>query len=110
MPAVVSILDTEEIVKASWPHFEHDGAAASKLSARSPLPPALCAKNLPGGQTQICNVCRIRRIDRDPVETDEDSAPEIISDTEHWLNWNGGLDNPNDSKDDWFLDVECDIE
>jgi len=42
------ISDTEEIVKAFWSLFEHFGAAAYKLSERSPLPPALSAENLPG--------------------------------------------------------------
>jgi len=39
-----------------------------------------------------------------------DSTPENISDTEDWLNWNGDLDNPNDSEDDGGADVESDIE
>jgi len=43
------ISDTEEIVKASWLLFQHHGAAAYKLSENSPLPPALSAKDLPGG-------------------------------------------------------------
>ena len=95
MSAVGYISDTEEIVKASWSLFHHDGAAAFKLSERSPLPPALSAKDLPGGRTQILNVRRIRRINRHPVGSNEDSAPESISDTEDWLNWNGDLDNPS---------------
>jgi hypothetical protein len=66
------ISNPEEIVKASWSLFQYDGAAAFKLSARLPLPPALCAKDLPRGQTQILNFCRIRRINRHPVESDED--------------------------------------
>jgi len=41
MTAVGYISDTEEIDKASWSLFQHDGAAAFKLSERSPLPPAL---------------------------------------------------------------------
>jgi hypothetical protein len=49
MTAVGYISDTEEIVKASWLFFQHDGAAAFKLSERSPLPPALSAKDIPGG-------------------------------------------------------------
>jgi len=49
MTAVGSISDTEEIVKASWSLFKHDRAAEFKLSERSPLPPALSAKDLPGG-------------------------------------------------------------
>jgi hypothetical protein len=44
------------------------------------------------------------------VETDDDSAPESISDTEDWLNWNGNLDNPNDSEEDCAAADEYDIE
>jgi hypothetical protein len=110
MTAVGYISDTEEIVKSSWSLFQHNGAAAFKLSERSPLPPALSAKDLPGGRTQILNVRRIRRINRHPVESDEDSAPESISDTEDWLNWNGDLDNPNDSEEDCAADDDSDIE
>jgi len=110
MTAVGYISDTEEIVKASWSLFQHDGAAAFKLSERSPLPPALSAKDLPGGRTQIINVRRIRRINRHPVESDVDSAPESISDTEDWLNWNRDLDNPNDSEDDCAAADESDIQ
>jgi len=104
------ILDTEEIVKASWSLIQDDGAAAFELSEISPLPPALSAKNLPGRQTKILNVRRIRRINRHPVDSDEDSAPDSISDTENWLNWNGDLDNPNDNEDDCAADDESDIE
>jgi len=110
MTAIGYISDSEEIVKASWSLFQHDGVAAFKLSERSPLPPPLSAKDLPGGRTQILNVCWIRRINRHPVESDENSPPESISDTEDWLNWNGGLDNPNDSEDDCAADVESDME
>jgi len=110
MTAVSYISDTEEIVKASWSNFHHDGAAAFKLSEQSPVPPALSAKNLPGGQTQVLNVHRIKRLDRHPAESDEDSSPETISDTKNWLNWNGDLDNPNNSKDDWEADNESDTE
>jgi len=110
MTAVGYISDTEEIVKSFWSLFQLDGAASFKLSARSPLPPALSAKDLPGGQTQILNVRRIRRINRHPVESDEDSAPESISDTEDWLNWNGDLDNPNDSEEDCAADDDSNLE
>jgi hypothetical protein len=110
MTAVGYISDTEEIVKASWSLFQHDGAAAFKLSERSPLPPPLSTKDLPGGRTQILHIRQIRRINRHPVESDEDSAPESISDTEDWLNWNGDLDNLNDSEDDCTPDVESDME
>jgi hypothetical protein len=79
------------------------------LSERPPLPPALSAKDLPGGRTQILNVRWIRRINCHPVESDHDSAPESISDTDDWLNWNGDWDNPNDSEDDCAADDESDI-
>jgi len=110
MTAVGYISDMEEIVEAFWSLFQHDGAAAFKLSERSPLPRPLCAKDLPRGPTQILNLRQIRRINRHPVESDEDSAPESISDTEDWLHWNGDLDNPNDSNDDCAADVESDME
>jgi len=51
MTAVGYISDTEDSVKASWLLFQHEGVAAFKLSERSPLPPALSAKKLAGGQT-----------------------------------------------------------
>ena len=103
-------MDTEEIVNAFWSLFQHDGAAAFKLSERSPLPPLLSAKDLPGGRSQILNVRQIRRINCRPVESDEDSACESISDTQDWLNWNADLGNPNDSEDDCGVDVESDLE
>jgi len=110
MTAVGYISDTEVIVKASLILFQDDGAAAFKLSERSPLPPALSAKDLPGGRTQIWNVRRIRRINRHPVECNGTSAPESISATDDWINWNGDLDDPNDSEDDCAADDESDIE
>jgi hypothetical protein len=82
LTAVGYILDTKEIVNAFWSLFQHDGVAAFKLSERSPLPPPLPAKDLPGGRTQILNVYRIWRINRHPVERDEASAPQSILDTE----------------------------
>ena len=83
MTAVGYILDMEEIVNASWSLFQHDGAAAFKLSERSPLPPALSAKDLPGGRSQIFKVRRIRKINHHPVECDKDSSLEQISDTDN---------------------------
>jgi hypothetical protein len=80
------------------------------LSEKSPVPPALSAKDLPGERTQILNVRRIRRVNRHPADSDEDSSPESISDTENWLNWNGDLDNPNESEDDWEAYNESDME
>jgi hypothetical protein len=110
MTAVGSISDMEEIVKARWSLFQHDGAAAFKLSERSPLPPALSAKDLLGGRTQILNVHFILRINRHPVESDEDRAPERISDTEDWLNWNGELYKQNDSEENCAANNDSDIE
>jgi len=110
MPTMGYIPDTEEIVKASWSVFQHDGAAAFKLSERSPLSPALSAKDLPGGQTQILNVRRIWRVNHHPVESDKDSAPNTILDTDDWLKWNGDLDTPKNSEEDRAADDESDIE
>jgi len=110
MTAVGYISDTDEIVKASWSLFQHDGATAFTLSERSPLPQALYAKDLPGGRTQILNVRRIRRINCHPVESDDNSEPESISDTDDWLMWNGDLDIPNDSEEDFAADDGSDIE
>ena len=110
MTAVGYISDTEESVKASWSIFEHDGAAAFKLSERSPLPPALSAEQLAGVRTQVLNVGRIRRIDCHPAESDDDMAPESVSDTENWLNCNSDLDNPNESEGDCDADNESGVE
>jgi hypothetical protein len=44
------------------------------------------------------------------VESDNDSPPESMSDTQDWLNWNGDLDNPNHSKEDCVAADESDIE
>jgi len=74
------------------------------------LPPALSAKDLPGARTQILHVHRIQTINGNPVEHDEDSAPEIISDNEDLLDGNGNLDNSNDTEDDCAADDESDIE
>jgi len=98
MTAVEYISDTEEI-KASRSNFQHDGAAASTLSERSPLPPAFSAKDMPGGRTQILNVHWIKQIDHHPAESAENSARESISNTNAWHNWNGVFDNRNTSED-----------
>jgi len=87
--AIGYISNMEEIRKAPWPNFQHDGEAAFTLSERSPLPPALSPKDLAGGRTQILNVCRIRRFDLHPVESDEVSAPERLLDNNNLLSWNG---------------------
>jgi len=110
MTAVGYISDTEESIKASWSISQHDGAAAFKLSERSPLPPALSAKQLARGRTQVLNVRLIRRINCHPAESHDNSAPESVSDTENWLNWNGDLDNPNENEDDCDADNESDVE
>jgi hypothetical protein len=104
------ISDTEEVAIVSWSVFQHDGAAAFTLTEKSPLPPPFSAMDLPGGQIQILNVRRIRKIIGHPVKSEKNSIPESISDTKDWLDWNGDLDNPNDSEDDWTVDVESDME
>jgi hypothetical protein len=48
LTALGYISDTEEIVKPSWSLFQHDGAAAFKLSENSPVPLAVSAKELAG--------------------------------------------------------------
>jgi hypothetical protein len=101
---------TEEIVIASLLLFQHNGAAACKMSEISPLPPPFSAKDLPGGRTPIVNVRRIRRLNSHPVEYDDDSVPVSISDTEDWLYWNGDLHNPNDSEADCAAEVESDMD
>jgi len=110
MTAIPCILDTKEIVKASWPDVQHDCAAAFKLPKRSHLPQSLSAKDLTGGRTQTLNVGRIWRITHHPVESNEDSSPESISVTKDWLDWNGDMDYPNDTEDNYAAEVESDME
>jgi len=110
MTAVGYISDTEEIVKACWSNVQPDVAAAFKLSERSPVPPALPVKDIPGGRTQVLKDCRIKRIECHAAENDGVSELETISDTENWLNWNCDLENANDIEDDWEADNESDME
>jgi len=44
------------------------------------------------------------------AESDEDSKPETISDTENCHNWKDHLDNPTESDDDYEADNESDNE
>jgi len=110
MTAVGYISDTEQIFKGCWSLFQHGCAAAYALSERSPLLLALSAKDLPGGRTQILNVRLIWRINCYPVESDGDSAPESVSDTDCWLKCNGDWDIANDSEEDCAEDDDFDIE
>jgi len=110
MTAIEYILGMEEIIKASWALFQLDGAVAFQLSEISPLPPPFCAKDLPGGLTQKLNVCQIRRTNRHSVESDEGCASESNSETGGWLNWDGDLDDLNDSKGNCVPDFESDME
>ena len=70
MKPIWYISDTEEIINTSWSNFQQDGAAAFKLSERSPLPSTLSAKDHPGWRTQILNVSRMKWINRHPAEND----------------------------------------
>jgi hypothetical protein len=110
MTLVGYIWDPEEIVKTYWALFQHDGAAIIKMSEWSLLPPAGSEMDLPGGQTQIVIVCRICRLNRHPVKSDQDSPPESIPDTDNWLNWTYDLDNRNASEDVCAAGAESDIE
>jgi len=110
MTTVGFIPDTDKTFKGYWSNFQQDSAAAFKLSERLHVLPALSAKNFPGGKTQICNVRRIKTINCHPAERDEDSTPESISDTENWLDWNGSLDYPTVSENNWKAYNECDID
>jgi len=110
MMAIRYVSDTEEIVKVSWSNYPHARAAAFTLSVWSPVPPALSAKDLTGGQTQRLNARGIKWIDCHTAESDEDSAHENISDTENYLGWNVDLDNPIDSEDEREADNESDIQ
>jgi hypothetical protein len=103
-------VDIEEIVNASWSLFRHHGAAAIKLSEISTLPPALSAKDLLVGRTQLLNVRRLRRICHHPVGSHEDSVLESISDAQYWLHWDGELDHRNNCAVDWAADLESDID
>ena len=110
MTAIKYISDTEEIVKVSWSNLQFVGAAAFKLSKRSPLPPALCTKYLLGKQTTVRNIRRINRIDHHPADSKEDYLSESISDNKNWFDWNCDFHNPNVSKDNWEADNAADIE
>jgi len=109
MTALGYISDTEEIITASWWTFQHDGAAAFELSEWSQLPPALSAKDLPRGQSQVSNVRRITRINHHPAESDEDSAPQSMSDTDKCHDWNADFDNCNATDADQEADNQSNI-
>jgi hypothetical protein len=56
MTTVGYISDTKAIIQASCLLFQCDCGGSLKSSERPPLPPALSAKNHPGGQTEILNI------------------------------------------------------
>jgi len=109
MAALQYILAMKDILQASWSYFQHDGVAPCILSERSPLPPALSAKNLAGEQTPVSKLGKFKYINRHPAKRNDDSASDSISNTENWLDWNGELDNPNVSEDDCEGDNEFEI-
>jgi len=110
MATIGYISDTGEILKTSWWQFQHECAAEFKLSERSPVLPALFAKNLPGGQPKILYVLRIRIIDHHTVIRADANAPESISDSTHWINWNVNCDYPTERGDDCMADGESDTD
>ena len=78
MTAVGSISATEEIVKVTWWYIQSDGAAAVKLSERSP---DLTAKEVPGAQPRVSNVGQMKQINCHLARSEEDGALESILDT-----------------------------
>jgi len=110
MTAIGYISDSEEIIEASWSNFHHDGGAAVKLSERSPLPPALSAKDLAGGGNQVLHVRQIKRVNRHPGRNDKDSTPDSISITKNWLDGMGDLESPNATGDDREADSKSAME
>jgi hypothetical protein len=59
MTAMGYISDTEETVESCESAFEYDGAAAFRLSEKSPLAPTLSQIDLPGGKTKLLNIHHI---------------------------------------------------
>jgi len=49
-------------------------------------------------------------IDHPDTKSREDIAPQCISNTENWITWDGDLENPNVSEDNWEVDDESDLE
>jgi hypothetical protein len=70
----------------------------------------LSANDRLGGSIQIWNVRKVKIIDLYLVESNVQSTPKSISDTENWLNWNGDLDYQNVREDNWEADDESDLE
>jgi len=110
MTAVEYISDTTEIIKASHSKFQPDVVVAFEFSERSLLTPALPAKHHSAERTQVFDVRQIKRIDHHPAESDQGSTAVNICNTENWLNWNGDLEVPTDSKDNCKADDESNIE
>jgi hypothetical protein len=55
------------------------------------------------------NIHHIPKINHHEVEINNCSTPDSISDIEDRLNWNGDLDNLNDSEEDCAADDDSDI-
>jgi len=108
--AVEYISVAEAIVKVSWSNFQYNGAAAFKLSKRSPVPPGVSPKDRSAGQTYVLNVRQIKRIGWHPAKIDMDCIHQNISDTENLPDQNGVLDNPNQSEETWVADNESNVE
>jgi hypothetical protein len=109
MTAIRYISDTKEIVKASWSTIQLDGMAEFKLSERSPVLRTLSTDDIHWEWTPVWNMNPIITIAWHLAESDEDSAPESISDTENWFDWNGDCNIPNHSEDDWKTANESDL-
>jgi hypothetical protein len=100
MWAIECILDIEDTIIAFWQIVQHDIVAALTLSTRSPFPPVWTKKNVPRGQTQVCNVNWRNSIDGRSAYGDEDNAPDSITGTKYWLDWYGDLVKSNSREDE----------
>ena len=59
------------------------------LMERRPSPPALSKAELPDGKNKVLHIKPIHRLN---CYIDEESASEIDTDGEDWLNWDGDID------------------
>jgi hypothetical protein len=110
MTAMGYISDSEEVESSSWASFAHDGLAAFKSNEKTPLPKSLPLTELQNGKTQVLNVRRIPRINRQPGLTDEESAGEDNTDTEDWLHWDGDMESGAEDESDSSTDDEHEMD
>lgn len=93
MTAIGYISDTEETEDMSSSSFHHDGSQAFITSGQRSLPPALSKDDLLDGENKVLYIKPVHRLNRN---IDEDSASEIDTDREDWLNWDGDIDEESE--------------